>query len=172
MADSQTWNGGTDAANRQTGADGPLSGIKEKAASMANEQKDRAADSLGGIADVASHTSDELRGQSELLASWVQVASDQLRAVADRMRDKQPGEMAEDITRFARQRPMLFIGGAFLLGVVLARLPRNSPSARRAVRSMMPDSSIGSGSSTHGYRAPSETGDVRSGGEDTAWPPA
>lgn len=140
MAESQTWNGSEGMGT----SSGPMDGLRDKAASMANEQKDRAADGLGGIADVARHTSDDLRGQSELLASWVNIASDQLQNLADQLRGKRPADLVEDVTSFARQRPALFIGGAFLLGLGLARLPKNAPS--RAI------SAITSGS-------PSMTGD-------------
>jgi hypothetical protein len=106
----------------------PTGDLREKVASAADAQKNRAADGLGGIADVARHTSEELRGQSEMLASWVNVASDQLRLLADRLRDRRPGELADDLTRFARERPAMFLGGAFLLGLGVARLLKSSPT--------------------------------------------
>ena len=96
-------------------------------ASAADAQKNRAAEGLGGIADVARQTGEELRGQNETLASWVNAASDQLRHMADRLRDRPAAELAEDLTRFARERPAVFIGGAFLLGLGVARLLKSSP---------------------------------------------
>lgn len=138
MAESQTWKG--DAAD---GSPDPMAGLRDTVASAAEEQKDRAADQIEGVADVARHTSEELRGQNELLASWVHIASDQLRLMADRLRDRQPGELAEDLTRFARQRPLLFIGGAFLVGVGLARLPRQTFAPARREARMPPVSRSG-----------------------------
>jgi hypothetical protein len=101
--------------------------VASTVASAADTQKNRAAEGLGGIADVAKQTSEELRGQNEMLASWVNTASDELRALADRLRDRPAAELAEDLTRFARQRPTLFLGGAFLLGLGVARLLKASP---------------------------------------------
>ena len=71
--------------------------------------------------------SEELRAQNEMLASWVHGASDQLRQLADRLRDRPAAELAEDLASFARQRPAMFLGGAFLLGLGVARLLRSSP---------------------------------------------
>jgi hypothetical protein len=101
--------------------------LKQKVASAADAQKNRAAEGLGGIADVARQTGEELRGQNETLASWVNAASDQLRHMADRLRDRPAAELADDLTRFARERPALFLGGAFLLGLGVARLLKSSP---------------------------------------------
>jgi hypothetical protein len=100
--------------------------LKQKVASAADAQKNRAAEGLGGIADVARQTGEELRGQNETLASWVNAASDQLRLMADRLRDRPAAELADDLTRFARQRPAVFLGGAFLLGLGVARLLKSS----------------------------------------------
>jgi hypothetical protein len=120
--------GGT-ASDTATG--GAAEDIRQKVASTvasaANTQKNRAADGLGNIADVARQTGEELRGQNEMLASWVNAASDQLRSIADRLRDRPAAELADDLASFARQRPALFIGGAFLLGLGVARLLKASP---------------------------------------------
>lgn len=101
--------------------------LREKVASAADAQKNRAAEGLGGIADVARQTGEDLRGQNETLASWVHAASDQLRQVADRLRDRPAAELADDLARFARERPALFLGGAFVLGLGVARLLKSSP---------------------------------------------
>ena len=103
--------------------------LRQKVASAADAQKNRAAEGLGGIADVARQTGEDLRGQNETLASWVNAASDQLRLMADRLRDRPAAELAEDLTRFAQQRPAMFLGGAFLLGLGVARLLKSSPQS-------------------------------------------
>jgi hypothetical protein len=108
--------------------------VASTVASAADTQKNRAADGLGNIADVARQTGEELRGQNEMLASWVNAASDQLRTIADRLRDRPAAELADDLASFARQRPALFIGGAFLLGLGVARLLKASPDRAYATR--------------------------------------
>jgi hypothetical protein len=112
--------------------------IKSAAASAADSTKERAVAGLGAVADVAANAGEELRGQSDLLASWVNMASDQLRGMADRLRERQPGELADDLARFARERPALFVGGAFLIGLGLARVLKSAPagSARQSAMGM------------------------------------
>jgi hypothetical protein len=121
------YTGTTDAGDGPSSPQQTLGELKQKVASAADSQKNRAAEGLGGIADVARQTGEELRAQNETLASWVNAASDQLRHMADRLRDRPAAELAEDLTQFARQRPALFLGGAFLLGLGLARLLKSSP---------------------------------------------
>ena len=47
--------------------------------------------------------------------------------MADRLRDRPAAELVDDLSRFARERPAVFIGGAFLLGLGVARLLKSSP---------------------------------------------
>jgi len=107
-------------------ASGLLSGIQQKVTSRVDAQKNRAADGLGGIADVVRSASDELRMENETLASYVDMASDQMRRVASQIRERGVGDMMEDVGEFARRRPALFVGGAFLLGIGLARFLKAS----------------------------------------------
>jgi len=115
------------AANGSTVADsGLFGGIQQKVTSRVDEQKNRAADGLGGIADVIRNAGNELRAENEALASYVDAASDQMRRFADQIREKGVSEMLDDVNQFARRRPALFIGGAFLVGIGLARFLKSS----------------------------------------------
>jgi hypothetical protein len=125
---SNTWNEGDGPESTAAGSSPqPMGELRQKVADVADAQKNRAADGLGGIAEVARQTGEDLRSQNEALASWVNAASDQLRHMADRLRDRPAAELADEIARFARERPALFLGGAFLLGLGVARLLKSSP---------------------------------------------
>jgi hypothetical protein len=119
---------GNGAAHPTSGvsAQGVLGGIQQRVTSRVDEQKNRAADGLGGIADVFRTASNELRNENETLASYVDMASDQLRRFATQIRERGVADMMDDVNQFARRRPALFIGGAFLLGVGLARFLKSS----------------------------------------------
>jgi len=106
-----------------------LGGVKQKVTSRVDEQKNKAADGLGGLADVIRNAGNELRTENEALASYVDAASDQMRRFADQIREKGVGDMMEDVNRFARRRPALFIGGAFLVGIGIARFLKSSASS-------------------------------------------
>jgi len=113
------------------GANGPtasqvLGGVKQRVTSRVDEQKNRAAAGLGGIADVIRSAGNELRNENETLASYVDTASDQMKRFADQIREKGIADLLDDVQVFARRRPALFIGGAFLLGFGIARFLKSS----------------------------------------------
>jgi hypothetical protein len=135
-----------------------LGGIQQKVTSRVDEQKNRAADGLGGIADVFRHAGNELRMENETLASYVDMASDQMRRFADQIRQRGVTDMLDDVSSFARRRPAVFIGGAFLIGLGIARFLKSSPERGD-------DREYGSGFSsvdpmTAGTGSPSYSGDL------------
>jgi hypothetical protein len=126
-SESYGGNGGVHSASESAvSAQGVLSGIQQRVTSRVDEQKNRAADGLGGIADAIRSASSELRMENETLAQYVDVASDQLRSFADQIRQRGVNEILDDVNQFARRRPALFIGGAFLLGIGIARFLKSS----------------------------------------------
>lgn len=66
--------------------------------------------------------------ESETLAAYVDLASDQLRHLADQIRHKGVADALDDVHDLARQRPAMFLGGAFLTGIGLARFLKSSAS--------------------------------------------
>ena len=112
--------------NGSAAGPGILGGIKQNVTSRVDEQKNRAADGLGGIANVIRNAGNELRNENEALASYIDTASDQLRRFADHIRQKGVADMMDDVHYFARRRPALFIGGAFLIGIAVARFLKSS----------------------------------------------
>jgi len=116
-------NGRADGENPTSGV---LGGIQQRVTSRVDEQKNRAADGLGGIADVIRSASNELRNENETLASYVDQASDQMRRFADQIRQRGVADMMDDVGQFARRRPALFIGGALLIGFGIARFLKST----------------------------------------------
>ena len=168
---SKTGNGSTHSASENavhggaygnTTQNGVLGGIQQRVTSRVDEQKNRAADGLGGIADVIRNAGNELRTENEALASYVDMASDQMKRFADTIRQKGVTDMLDDVHAFARRRPALFIGGAFLVGLGIARFLKASAD-RRAMRE------YGDGFSsvdpmTAGTGSPSYSGDLGEAG--------
>lgn len=104
----------------------PRPGFRDRVESVADAQKQRAADGLGSAAAAARETGNRLRGEHDFVASWVSAAGDQIQLLADRLRDRQPGELVDELSRFARERPAVFLGGAFVLGLGVARLLKST----------------------------------------------
>jgi hypothetical protein len=102
-----------------TGFDRVMSGVRRGVVSHVDDQRSRAADGLTGIADLVAQIGDELRGP---FSNVTKSASSHLRTTADRIREHEAAELARSLARFAQDRPLLFIGGAFVLGLGIARL--------------------------------------------------
>ena len=96
-----------------------VQGVRRGVATHVDDQKGRAADGLTGIADLVAQIGDEFRGP---LSNLSKTASSHLRTTADRIREHEAAELARSLARFAQDRPLLFIGGAFVLGLGLGRL--------------------------------------------------
>lgn len=119
-------NGSANGHAKDVNAAGVLGTIQQRVTSRVDEQKNRAAAGLGGIADVISNAGAELRMENEALASYVDAASNQMRRFADHIRERGVADMIDDVNRFARRNPAVFIGGAFLLGIGVARFLKAS----------------------------------------------
>ena len=103
--------------------------VRGQVSSTVNAQKNRAAAGLGGVADAIRHAGDELRSENESLALYIDRASDQLRQLANQIREKGAEDIAADVAEFARRRPAVFIGGAFIIGLGLARFLKSTGEA-------------------------------------------
>ena len=136
-----------------------LGGVKQRVTSRVDEQKNRAADGLGGIADVFRNAGNELRNENETLAQYVDAASDQLRRFADTIRRRGVADMMDDVNRFARRNPAVFIGGAFIVGLGIARFLKASAERGRSY-----DRFSSVDPMTAGTGSPSYSGDLESGG--------
>jgi hypothetical protein len=138
-----------------------LGGIQQRVTARADEQKNRAADGLGGIADVIRNTGSELRNENETIAQYVERAGDQMRRFADTIRQRGVADMMDDLNQFARRRPALFIGGAFLVGLGVARFLK-ATADRGDDRDYAGFSGVDP--MTAGTGSPSYSGDLEAGG--------
>jgi hypothetical protein len=104
-----------------------MSKVREKATEQLSTQKDKATDGLGSVAQAVRQSTQQLRDQQhDTLAGYVEQAADQIDRLSKTLRNKDVGELFEDAQRLARRNPSLFIGSAFVLGVVGARFLKSS----------------------------------------------
>jgi hypothetical protein len=122
-------NGAANGHAKDVTAAGVLGTIQQRVTSRVDEQKNRAAAGLGGIADVIGNAGAELRMENEALASYVDAASNQMRRFADHIRERGVEDMLDDVNKFARRNPAVFIGGAFLIGLGVARFLKASANS-------------------------------------------
>lgn len=101
---------------------------REGAWRQLDTQRERAASGLTSMVDAIRQSGEQLQQQNPTLASYVDTAAGQLQRVTDGLRDKDLEEIVHDLERFARQRPAMFVGGAFVLGLAAARFLKSSGS--------------------------------------------
>lgn len=96
-----------------------VNGVRYGVSSQVNHQKDLMADGLAGLGHLFTQIGEELGGQG-YLGNAARVAGSRLGDAADRIRERQPAELAHAVTRLARQHPAAFVAGAFVLGLAIA----------------------------------------------------
>lgn len=89
--------------------------------------KDKAAEGLTSITDAIRQSASTLeeKGQAPIAGAVTGLAS-QVEQFADYLHNKSVDELAADVTAYAKKNPQVFIGGAFLLGIALARFLKSS----------------------------------------------
>lgn len=134
--------GGTDPGMTEKAGTGER--LKEKAQQVAGEARGqvetsldkgrrRAASTLSNVAQSLVQSSEQADGTTR---SIVERAGREIQRFSDFIDNTPPREMYARTERFARQQPGLFLGGAFVLGLVAARFLKSSPESdeERGVR--------------------------------------
>ncbi|HEV2294353.1 MAG TPA: hypothetical protein VGR35_10885 [Tepidisphaeraceae bacterium] len=103
----------------------------EQGTAMLNDQKSRAADSLGGIGSALRRAAQTLHEeQDEQLAQYTDSLADGVESSARYLRERDCRDLLSDAGDLARRRPELVLGGAFVAGLALMRfLKASSPSS-------------------------------------------
>jgi hypothetical protein len=112
---------------QETSGNGIADRVRERASAQLTTQKERATDGLGTIAQVVRRSTQQLRDQQhDTVAQYIEQAADQLERLSTRLKEKNVSELLNDAQRLARRQPALFIGGAFVLGLLGARFLKSS----------------------------------------------
>jgi hypothetical protein len=124
MADANTSTADT------TSQGGMMGRVRERATAQLENQKGRATDGIGSVAQAVRQSTQQLRDQKhDTIAQYVEKAAEQLDRFSNRLREKDVSELVEDVQRFARRQPALFIGAAFAAGLLGARFLKSSSDA-------------------------------------------
>ena len=101
----------------------------EQGANMFNEQKSRAAQSLGGLGAALRCAAGTLRDeQDKNLAVYTDSLADGIESCASYLRDSDARRLMSDAGNLARRRPEWVLGGAFIAGLALVRFLKASRS--------------------------------------------
>jgi hypothetical protein len=108
---------------------------RQQATSRLAGGKDRAVDSLVSVAEAIRKTGQELRQQEQApIAGVADGAAQQVERLAGYLREREVGQIIDETEGLARRRSSLFLGGAFTLGLLAARLLGSSAERARASR--------------------------------------
>jgi hypothetical protein len=100
---------------------------REQATSRLESQKERAVVGLGTVSQALRQTGQELRGQDQgAVAQYVDVGAEQVERFTSYLRQHDVQQIVGEVQGFARRQPSLFLGGAFALGLLGARLLKSS----------------------------------------------
>ncbi|MFN3723903.1 MAG: hypothetical protein ACK4VZ_12730 [Paracoccaceae bacterium] len=119
---------GSVAADIKQAAVGKFDDAMTEVRARADDAKDGVANEVKDVAAALRRASEELRGGSAQERTLGTVASS-LADVSDQIRDKDLGQIVHMVSKVARDNPMLFLGGAALLGFAASRYAKASGQA-------------------------------------------
>jgi len=100
---------------------------RDQATQLVDRTKDETAQRLGSLASALRQAGQSLeRDDAAGFGRYAGMAADQVEKVADYVGGKDLRELVRDTQTFARRHPDLFLGGAFVAGVMLARFIKSS----------------------------------------------
>jgi len=114
-----------------------LGQVKDKAASVIDEQKTSIATGLTSVADGIRQVGENLRSDDQnqvaaIAGKYGESLADQVEKFSNYINQKEIKELARDVEQFARRNPALFIGGALALGILAARFLKSSGSSNQS----------------------------------------
>lgn len=110
--------------------------VQEKAAELVDLQKSNLAAGITAVADSVRHIGENLQntGEENQIAAFAgkygDTLAEQIEKLSHYVEGKDLREIASDAERLARRNPTLFVGGAFVLGILAARILKSSGSGR------------------------------------------
>lgn len=102
-----------------------LHSASEAAVSQANSAKSSVAGEMSGIASALRTAAEEMRSGSPQERTFGQIAQG-LADASEALQEKDLGTLVEDVSRFARGNPLVFLGSAALIGFAATRFAKAS----------------------------------------------
>jgi hypothetical protein len=124
----------------ETGAEAGdrASHLVERGAEIGFKQADRgldqAVDGIETVADSIRRVSLDMESDQPQIAELASGAADQAEALASYLRETDVRQLIGTVEDFARRQPLLFLGGAFILGVAASRFIKAAGGPDQAAR--------------------------------------
>ncbi len=120
---------------------------KDMVTSQVTHQQEKSAGDLKDVAKALRQTTEHLDGN--MVSPYVGKAADQLERLSQYLRTTNLSEVKGSLEGFARREPLLFMGGAFVLGILGARFLKSS--AHESTSSSDPPRAANDGNKTPSY---------------------
>jgi uncharacterized phage infection (PIP) family protein YhgE len=124
--------------------------LRTKASGALSQQKSRATQGLGSVVEAIRQTGQQLGDGNSGISAYVNNAADSLQRWTQTLERKDIGEIVEDVQRFGRRQPALFVGLSFGAGLLGARFLKSSGEGQ-AYRPSYGDASFGRTNRYTGY---------------------
>jgi len=114
------------------------SGLADEATRSAERQltggKERAAQAIGQLAEALRHTGATMSSSADMpmVNDYLGRAASRVEGLSDYLKRKSLTDVVGDVERFARKDPVLFMGGALLIGLLGGRFLRSAQPERRS----------------------------------------
>jgi hypothetical protein len=99
--------------------------LAERAADLgftqAERGKEQAAEGINQVAESIRRVGMDMEGSQPQIANVAQTAADQAERLANYLRDTDARELLDTVENAARRQPLIFLGGAFVLGLAASR---------------------------------------------------
>lgn len=101
--------------------------------SRLSDQKERAAEGLGGVASALRQTGDQLKQQETPvpIGDYADRAAEMVEQIAGYLKTKDIDQIVGQAENLARRRPAVFLGTAFVLGFMATRFLKSTPTGMR-----------------------------------------
>jgi hypothetical protein len=98
---------------------------KEQVSTQVASRKDKAVETIGGVADALRKTRSNMKEAGPLPAIADQ-AADTVERIAGYLQSRNLGDLIGEVERFARREPAIFLGSAFAMGLLGGRFLKSS----------------------------------------------
>jgi hypothetical protein len=137
--------------------------LVERGADIGFKQADRgldqAATGVETVADSIRRVSADMETEQPQIAEFASTAADQAEALAGYLRENDVRQIIGNVENFARRQPLLFLGGAFVLGIAASRFIKAAAGQGQGQRSAY----------RSGYATSYDVGAGRSTGDGGHW---
>jgi ElaB/YqjD/DUF883 family membrane-anchored ribosome-binding protein len=121
----------------QEAASGLIDQAGRTAETQASRTMTRAGETLDQVARAVRDAGSGMRTERPEIAEFAETAAGRVEEAAEYLRVHDASELVDEATRFARQQPVLVVGGALLAGLAIGRLLKSSTSMQSGARAGM-----------------------------------